>query len=110
MAVGPKKTLVLERYTETLDGMGGFSEDWRSLRSITGVFSIISDRERMMYGKKAEGASQKFMVDYPIGVTITAMDRFVSSNGQRIFEIVSREDPLEQHRMMIFFLTENVDG
>jgi len=108
--IGPKKTLVLERYTETSDGMGGFSHEWQSLRSISGVFSIISDRERMMYGKKAEGASQKFTVDYPVGLTATSKDRFVSQTGQRVFEIVSKEDPLEQHRMMIFFLEENVNG
>ena len=110
MSIGPKTTLVLERYTQTGDGMGGFAEIWRSLRSEKGVLQTLSDKERMMYGKKAEGATQKFTVDYPIGVAITAMDRFVSMTGQRIFEIVSREDPLEQHRMMIFLLTESVNG
>lgn len=110
MSVGPKKTLVLERFTATSDDMGGFSHEWKSLRSISGVFSIISDKERMMYGKKAEGASQKFAIDCPIGVTITTADRFVSLTGQRIFEIISQEDPLEQHRFVILLLTENVNG
>lgn len=110
MPTGPKTSLILERYTSIADGMGGYSHTWESKRQIAGVFSVISDRERMMYGKKAEGANYKFAIEYQIGLTLTAKDRLVSATGGRKFDIISREDPLEQHRMMLLFLSENVDG
>lgn len=108
MAIGPKTTFVHKTFTETEDGMGGFSHVWTKVRDITGTFLTISDRERMMYGKKAEDAEYKFIVDYMLGGTIATIDRLYL--GAREFEIVSREDPMNQQRFAIFFLTENVDG
>lgn len=108
MSVGPKTTLVWKRYTETPDTMGGEDQTWVKQGNVAGTFTTISDRERMMYGKKAEGAEYKFIVDYMFGGSVTTMDRFYL--GTREFEIVSREDPMNQQRFTIFFLTENVNG
>ena len=109
MSQGPKTTLMLKEYTETADGMGGFTHTWSKTRNIIGVLATLSDRERMMYGKKAEGADYKFTVDYLFANTIAdTMDRFYL--GTRVFEIVSRENPMNQNRFVIFLLSENVNG
>jgi head-tail adaptor len=109
MSVGPKTTLILKRRTATADGMGGYTFVWGTVRSIRGVFAPLSDRERMMYGKKAEGAEYKFTLDYLFGSDVTTKDRFYDS-GTRLFEIVSKQDPMEQHRFTVFLLSENVNG
>jgi len=110
MPTGPKTTLILEQYTSTANGRGGFTQTWQSKRNITGVLSAISDSERFMYGKKAEGASLKFTIDYPNGITVTTKDRFVFSSGGRVLDITAKEDPMEQHRTLIFFLSDKPDG
>ena len=108
MSVGPKTSLVISTKASVVDGMGGYTDTWTSGKTVTGVFSILSDRERMMYGKKAEFASYKFILDYIFASAIDTMDRFVL--GTRVFEIVSREKPMNQDRFVIFLLEENVNG
>lgn len=99
----------LKEYTETDDGMGGQAHTWAKTKNVTGVFATLSDNERMMYGKKAEGANYKFTVDYMFATTvIDTKDRLYL--GTRVFEIIAREDPMYQHRFVIFFLSENVNG
>lgn len=110
MPTGPKTTLILEQYTSVSNGRGGFTQTWQSKRAIIGVLSALSDRERFMYGKKAEDASLKFTIDFPNGLTITTKDRFVSTTGDRVLDITSKEDPMNQHRTLIFFLSEKPDG
>lgn len=109
MSQGPKTTMELKTYTETADGMGGFTHTWTKVKNIVGVLATLSDRERMMYGKKAEGADYKFTVDYLFATTVAnTMGRFYL--GTRVFEIVSRENPMNQNRFVIFLLSENVNG
>ena len=108
MSVGPKTTLTLSRSTSVSDGRGGQTETWSSVRTIIGVFSVLSDRERKMYGKIAEAASYKFTVDYIFASDIETVDRFVL--GTRIMEIVSRENPMNTGRFAIFLLEEYVNG
>jgi head-tail adaptor len=108
MAIGPKTTMVLKSYTETEDGMGGYTQVWAKVKNIVGVLATLSDRERMMYGKKAEGADYKFTVDYMFGGVITTMNRLYL--GTRVFEIISREDPMNQQRFAVYLLSENVNG
>jgi len=62
--VGPKTELILERKTSTADSMCGVDYEWSAIKKVKGTLNILSDRERMMYGKKAEGAEYKFVVDY----------------------------------------------
>ena len=108
MSVGPKTTLTLSRSTATNDNMGGEIFSWASVRNVEGVFSVLSDRERMMYGKKAEAASHKFTVDHIFGSDILTTDRFTL--GSRILDISSRENPMNQNRFAIFLLEEKVNG
>lgn len=108
MAIGPKTTFVLSRSTEVEDGMGSFTATWTDVRDIIGTFSTLSERERIMYGKKAAAASHKFVVDYQFSSDILLTDRFVS--GSHIDEIIGTENPMNQNRFMIFFLSENVNG
>jgi len=108
MSVGPKTKIMLQRSTSVSDGMGGYTLTWADVKPYKGVFSILSDRERMMYGKKAEGAEYRFVLDDVFGHDITTSDRF--ENCGRIFEIVSKENPMNQDRFSIFMLKEFVDG
>lgn len=108
MAIGPKTTLVLSRSTEVDDGMGGFTFTWTNVRDVIGTFSTLTERERMMYGKKAAAASHKFVVDYQFSSDILLTDRFIY--GSHIDEIIGTENPMNQNRFVIFFLEEAVNG
>jgi head-tail adaptor len=99
---------MLSRLTATTDDRGGEDHTWADVKNVAGTFSIVSDRERMMYGKKAEGAEYKFVVDYLFSSTIETIDRF--KVGTRILEIIGVENPMNQNRFMIFFLSEAVNG
>lgn len=110
MSVGPKTTLMLKSYTATDDGMGGETLTWSEVRKVEGVLAILSDRERMMYGKKAEECNYKFTVNYMFANAAKTMDRFYDSAGTRIFEIVSKENLMNQNRFLIFLLKEMVNG
>lgn len=108
MSIGPKTTLTLSTKSSSDDGMGGRTYIWTSSTKIEGVFSTLSDRERMMYGKKAEAATHKFVVNYQFASSVVTMDRFVL--GARTFEIISKENPVNQNRFLIFLLEEKVNG
>lgn len=108
MSVGPKTSLTISTNTTTADGMGGVSYTWSNGKTIEGVLSILSDRERMMYGKKGEGCDYKFIVDYIFSSAVETVDRFVL--GSRVFDITSKENPMNQNRLCIFLLTEAVNG
>jgi hypothetical protein len=112
MPTGPKTSLDLYRRTATDDGMGGSEYTWTKIKSIVGVFSTLSDRERISYGKLAEGATHKFAVDYMFvdESTANATTKDIFMSGSREFEIISRENPMNQNRFIIFLLTEEVDG
>ncbi len=106
--IGPKTTLTFKQVTRTDDGMGGFIDTWIKNRNITGVLAILSDRERIMYGKKAEAAQYKFVMDYQFASEVQTQDRFYLDT--RVFEIISRELPLNQTRFLVFLLSEKVNG
>ena len=116
MARGPKTTLTWKTYTETADGMSGFTQTRAKIKDITGVLSTLSDKERMMYGKKAEDAQYKFIIDFILSrrelngveTVIQTKDRLYS--GTRVFEIVGKEDPMSQERFTILLLSEAVNG
>mgnify|MGYP001594698068 CR=1 FL=1 len=108
MSVGPKTTLTHSRKTAADDTMGGEVFTWADVKNYIGTFGVLSDREKQMYGKKAEGASYKFILDYMFAGGVNTDDRFIS--GSRVFEIVSKENPMNQNRFVVFLLEENVDG
>lgn len=116
MAQGPKTLLTWKTCTETDDDMGGFAQTWTKVKDVSGTLSIISDRERQMYGKKAEGCDYKFTVDYVhakrelngVVTVLSSPDRLYL--GNRIFDIKGIENPMNQNRFIMLFLSENVDG
>lgn len=96
MVPGPKTELVLQKYTLVPDGMGGYTETWQAKRKMKGVLLSLSGREQYVTGKTEVFRTHKFVVDYPIGLTITEKDKFIL--GARKFDIQVVADPAEQHR------------
>lgn len=95
MVFGPKTELTLQKYTLVDDGMGGKTETWQSRRKMKGVLISLRGSERFITGKTEVYRTHKFVVDYPIGITVAEKDRFVL--GARKFDIQSVADPAEQH-------------
>ena len=104
MVPGPKTTLVLQKYTLVDDGMGGTTETWQAKRKMKGVLISLSGNERFITGKIEVYRTHQFMVDYPIGLTITEKDKFVL--GARKFDIQVVVDPVETHRNLEIDLLE----
>lgn len=102
--IGPKTELVLQKYTEVSDGMGGFTKVWVSKRKMKGVLISLSGREQFVTGKTEVFRTHKFMVTYPIGITITEKDKFTL--GARKFDIQVVVDPVETHRHLEIDLLE----
>lgn len=102
--LGPKTNLVLQKHTLVSDGMGGYTDTWQAKRKMKGVLISLPGRERFVAGKTEVFRTHKFMVDYPIGLTITEKDKFVL--GARKFDIKSVTDPAEQHRHLEIDLLE----
>jgi len=98
MIPGKKTTLVLQRVTETSDSLGGYTQTWADLRSISGVLTAGSSTstrfvgsEKMITGKPTVTDSLVFFCDVPIGITPTEKDRFVY--GSRTFDILFIYNP-----------------
>lgn len=104
MVFGPKTELVLQKYTEVPDGMGGSEWVYQSKRKIKGVLISLRGNERFITGKTDVFRTHKFIVDYPIGISITEKDKFVL--GARKFDIQLVADPAEQHRHLEIELLE----
>jgi len=104
MVMGPKSTLVLQQYSLVSDGMGGYTDSWQAKRKIKGVLIPLTGDERMITGKTEVFADYKFIIDYPLGLTITEKDRFVLK--ARVFDISLITDPAEQHRHLEIMLEE----
>ena len=104
MVVGPKVTLTLKKYTEVSDGLGGFTIVYQSYRKISGVLIGLSGDERHITGKTEAFASHKFIIDYPLGLTITEKDKFVLK--ARKFDISLVSNPGEQNRHLEIMLEE----
>ena len=93
--MGPKTTMVLQRFTEVSDNMGGSTWVHQSYRKIKGVLTPLMGNERMITGKTEVFADYKFIIDFQRGLTITEKDRFVL--GIRKFEISLISNPAHQN-------------
>lgn len=96
MVFGPKTELILQHYTKVPDGMGGYTLVYQSSRKIKGVLISLRGNERFITGKIEVYRTHKFIIDYPIGITITEIDKFTL--GARKFDIKVVADPAEAHR------------
>ncbi|MBA7665565.1 hypothetical protein ES703_73639 [subsurface metagenome] len=104
MVPGPKTELVLQKYTEVPDGMGGSEWIYQSARKMKGVLISLRGNERFVTGKTEVFRTHKFVVDFPIGITVTEKDRYTL--GVRTFDIQVVADPAEQHRHLEIDLLE----
>jgi len=76
---GTKTKMVLQRRTESTDSQNAVTESWRDLRTVKGVLTSspnVRNGLTDIYDKNTEISTHIFLVDYPIGVTITTEDRF----------------------------------
>lgn len=104
--VGPKVSMILQKYTDVADDMGGNTRTWYSKCMLSGSMVSLSGRERMAWGQVAEVSVYRFTTNYPIGFTITAKDR-LNKDG-RIFEILGVDNPGEQNRFIQLTIKEIV--
>ncbi len=104
MVMGPKTTMVLQKFTEVADGQGGFTFTYQSVCKIKGVLTSLTGDERLITGKVEVFADFMFAIDFPKGLTITEKDRFIL--GIRKFDISLITDPAEQHRHLEIKLEE----
>lgn len=105
--IGPKNTLTLKRYTETLSGTGASVRTWSTIKTMRGVLVTLSGNERFMASRKAVINTHKFYADFRQDVIITEKDIFTL--GSKTFEITNTSpDPLNQTRMLCFDLWEIV--
>jgi len=102
--LGPKTELVLQKYTEVSDLMGGYTVVYQSIRKVKGVLIALRGSERFVTGKTEVFRTHKFVVDFPIGISITPKDKFVL--GIRTFDIQVVADPAEVHRFLEIDLLE----
>lgn len=76
----PESTIVIQRATFTSDGMGGFTEAWSNVGTVTGRIYPVNSRAFA----EAEGGAQlvsqtRWFLSAPVGTDITAKDRIVFS-------------------------------
>jgi head-tail adaptor len=98
MIPGPKTSLTLQRVTETSDGMGGMTQSWGNITTLTGVLTAggntstrFAGQEKLITGKLTVTSTLIFFCDVPVGITITEKDRFIL--GARIFDIIFVYNP-----------------
>lgn len=106
--MGPKTILTLQRKVETADGVGGITETWSSLLTISGVLtspsglSKFSD-ELFRTLKETVRGVYVFFCDPP-SIAITEKDRFIY--GSRIFDIRFIKNPGEMNHHYEILLQE----
>jgi head-tail adaptor len=111
MIPGPKTQLICQRVTEISDGLGGMTQSWSNLATLSGVLTASSGvtakfagRERLLADRTTVTSSLIFYCDYPTGITITEKDRFVS--GTRTFEILFVYNPANSNHHLEISLFE----
>lgn len=79
-------TVVIERYTLTADGMGGFSEAWTAAGTVPGrIYPASGGDERVTGGQPA--SMVQWSGTFPVGTDLTAKDRLRYAG--RTFEVLA---------------------
>ena len=104
--IGPQTTLILQRYTETSDLMGGFLKAWATVSSVTGFLEQISGDERLDALKRSVVSSHIFITEAFSTGDISPKDRF--TYGSRVFTVVAVKDPSCAGYWLEIKLLENV--
>jgi head-tail adaptor len=106
--IGPPTSLILQRYTSTPDGNGGFVNTWAAVRTFTGLFLTLDGDETLDAMKQTVICSHKFIIDFPFGITINERDRFVNVGSTIIYNIVMVKDLANAHNWLSFKLKTNI--
>ena len=103
--IGPKTTVTLRRYSESLSGTGASVRVWSDIATLKGTLQTLSGSERFMALKKAVVNTHKFFMDFRKDIVITEKDVLIL--GSQTFEITSVDtDPVNQNRFTCLDLWE----
>ena len=104
MVMGPKTQMVLQQYSLVSDNMGGYTDSWQAKRKMKGILISLTGNERYVTGKTEVFRTHRFIVDFPLGISITEKDKYVF--GIRTFDIQVVANPAEQNRQLEIDLLE----
>lgn len=104
MPSGPKTTLTLKRYVDTLDAVGSPTRVWSTVDTVKGVLLGISGEERAYQDRIVVDATHRFWFNYDASLAITEKDQFVDAT--RTFKIEFLLDPGEKHVFVKAYLKE----
>jgi len=90
------RTLVLQRYTETNDGMGGVTHAWADAGSFRARISPLNSQERLMQDKATATTTHRIYCD---NIDIFQDDRvkWSTDNFTIHFEIIGITNPSEAY-------------
>lgn len=77
-------TVIIQRMTATTDGMGGYTETWAAVGTVTGRISAQSGVEIVTGGQPV--SITRWIGTFPAGTSITAKDRV--SYDSRTWEVM----------------------
>lgn len=78
--------VVIERYTLTPDGIGGFTEAWPAVGTVTGRIYPVQRRGQTEFMAGAQRISETtWYATFPVGTDVQAKDRLVK--GTRSWEV-----------------------
>jgi head-tail adaptor len=78
-------TMVVWRYTTASDGMGGLTETWAAVGTVTGRVAPAGRAGSEQIIAERLTASEPWVITVPTGTTVYARDRFVIAG--RTFEV-----------------------
>ncbi len=104
MAFGPKVTVTLERYTQTITGTGSPSNVYNPVRTLRGTLQPVRGSRAAQFDRMGITADYEFTMDKQPALSITERDRI--RLGTRYFTITWKEDPMERGRYTTLFLQE----
>jgi len=103
--IGPKTVIWHQRFTDTPDGMGGFTRVWANKQTIKGVLSPQNGNKQRLRDGIAVQVSHRFF--FPrTSVMPIERDRFQSLDGTHTYEILFIDRPLTHYQMIIAELME----
>lgn len=73
-------SVVIERYTLSADGMGGYTETWGAVGTVLGRIYPVQRRGQVEFVAGAQRISEStWFATFPVGTDVQAKDRLVKS-------------------------------
>lgn len=79
------QTAVIERYSTSADGMGGFTESWTAVGTVSCRLRPMEVEQREMVAGEQMISESRWIVTVPHGTDVTAKDRLQISS--RTFQV-----------------------